>query len=161
MQHIFARAMGWQDGAGDTQESQVLLPADNGEAGDSNHGQLTSLTEEDSRPRVRFLATVPEEPEDDDDEPAGGHGGGMHEHLVVDPAEAAGFCRDHRGKLQSVWELCEDVATDAQDGVEDEDEQVFRAAVGPVPARPSWRSSSPQFSSELRTSPCEVTAKTP
>ena len=73
MQHIFARAMGWPDGAGNTQESQVLLPADNGEAGDSNHGQLTSLTEEDARPCVRFLATVPEEPEDDK-EPAGGHG---------------------------------------------------------------------------------------
>ena len=60
MQRIFARAMGWPDGAGNMQESQVLLAADNGEAGDSNHGQLTSLTEEDARPCVRFLATVPE-----------------------------------------------------------------------------------------------------
>ena len=60
----------------------------------------------------------------------------MHEHLVVDPAEAAGFCRDHRGKLQSVWELCEDVAQDAQDGGEDEADQVFRAAAGTVPTRP-------------------------
>ena len=135
MQHIFARAMGWQDGAGDTQESQVLLPADNGEAGDSNHGQLTSLTEEDARPCVRFLATVPEEPEDDE-ESAGGHGDCMHEHPIGDATAFTGFCRDHRGKLQSVWELCEDVATDAQDGVEDEDEQVFPAAAGTVPARP-------------------------
>ena len=135
MQHIFARAMGWPDGAGNTQESQVLLPADNGEAGDSNHGQLTSLTEEDARPCVRFLATVPEEPEDHE-EPAASHGDCMHEHLVGDAATHAGFCRDHRGKLQSVWELCEDVAQDAQDGGEDEADQVFRAAAETVPTRP-------------------------
>ena len=61
----------------------------------------------------------------------------MHEHLVGDAATHAGFCRDHRGKLQSVWELCEDVAQDAQDdGGEDEADQVFRAAAGTVPARP-------------------------
>ena len=59
----------------------------------------------------------------------------MHEHLVGDAATHAGFCRDHRGKLQSVWELCEDVAQDAQDGGEDEADQVFRAAAETVPAR--------------------------
>ena len=60
----------------------------------------------------------------------------MHEHLVGDAATHAGFCRDHRGKLQSVWELCEDVAQDAQDGGEDEADQVFRAAAGTVPTCP-------------------------
>ena len=60
----------------------------------------------------------------------------MHEHLVGDAATHAGFCRDHRGKLQSVWELCEDVAQDAQDGGEDEADQVFRAAAETVPTRP-------------------------
>ena len=93
-----------------------------------------------ARPRAQpsdlhLLATVPE----DDEESAGGHGQCINEHLVVDPAAQTcntGFCRDHRGKLQSVWELCEDVATDAQDGVEDEDERVFRAAAETVPTRP-------------------------
>jgi hypothetical protein len=77
---------------------------------------------------------VPEEPEDDE-EPAGGHREvqeGMNEQPVVDAAMYAGYCRDHRGKLQSMWELCEDVAQDAQDGGEDECDneagQVFRAA---------------------------------
>ena len=128
----FARVVGWQDDARESQESQRLVPVGHGEAEDSAHGQLT---EQNAEPHVRFLATVPEEPEDDE-ESAAGHGDCMHEHLVGDAATHAGFCRDHRGKLQSVWELCEDVATDAQDGVEDEDEQVFRAAVGTVPACP-------------------------
>ena len=110
----FAGARGGQGGARSSHESQP-----------------------NARPRAQpsdlhLLATVPE----DDEEPAGGHGQCMNEHLVGDPATHTGFCRDHRGKLQSVWELCEDVATDAQDGVEDEDEQVFRAAVGTVPACP-------------------------
>ena len=112
----FARIVGWQD----------VVPAGDGEAEDSTHGQLT---EQNAHPRARFLATVPEEPEDDE-EPAGGHGQCMNEHLVGDPAAHTGFCRDHRGKLQSVWELCEDVAQDAQDGGEDEADQVFRAAAG-------------------------------
>ena len=117
----FARIVGWQD----------VVPAGDGEAEDSTHGQLT---EQNAHPRARFLATVPEEPEDDE-EPAGGHREvqeGMNEQPVVDAAMYAGYCRDHRGKLQSMWELCEDVAQDAQDGGEDECDneagQVFRAA---------------------------------
>ena len=124
----FARVVGWQDDARESQESQRLVPVGHGEAEDSAHGQLT---EQNAEPHVRFLATVPEEPEDDE-ESAAGHGDCMHEHLVGDAATHAGFCRDHRGKLQSVWELCEDVAQDAQDGGEDECDneagQVFRAA---------------------------------
>ena len=119
----FARIVGWQD----------VVPAGDGEAEDSTHGQLT---EQNAHPRARFLATVPEEPEDDEElEPAGGHREvqeGMNEQPVVDAAMYAGYCRDHRGKLQSMWELCEDVAQDAQDGGEDECDneagQVFRAA---------------------------------
>ena len=117
----FARIVGWQD----------VVPAGDGEAEDSTHGQLT---EQNAHPRARFLATVPEEPEDDE-EPAGDHREvqeGMNEQPVVDAAMYAGYCRDHRGKLQSMWELCEDVAQDAQDGGEDECDneagQVFRAA---------------------------------
>ena len=116
-----ARIVRWQD----------VVPAGDGGAEDSTHGQLT---EQNAHPRARFLATVPEEPEDDE-EPAGGHGEvqeGMNEQPVVDAAMYAGYCRDHRGKLQSMWELCEDVAQDAQDGGEDECDneagQVFRAA---------------------------------
>ena len=62
-----------------------------------------------AQPRGQFLATEPEEPEDAE-EPAGGQGDCMLEHLAGDAVTQAGFCRDHRGKLQSVWELCEDVA---------------------------------------------------
>ena len=102
----FARIVRWQD----------VVPAGDGGAEDSTHGQLT---EQNAHPRARFLATVPEEPEDDE-ESAAGHGYCMHEYPVGDTATHAGFCRDHRGKLQSVWELCEDVAQDAQDGGEDE-----------------------------------------
>ena len=102
----FARAMGWQDGARGSQDSQL----------------------ENARPCVRFMrdimATVPE----DDEESAGGQGDSMHEHLIGDTATAQGFCRDHRGKLQSVYELCEGVAQDAQDGGKDEADRVFRAA---------------------------------
>ena len=119
----FARIVRWQD----------VVPAGDGGAEDSTHGQLT---EQNAHPRARFLATVPEEPEDDEElEPAGGHREvqeGMNEQPVVDAAMYAGYCRDHRGKLQSMWELCEDVAQDAQDGGEDECDneagQVFRAA---------------------------------
>ena len=56
----FARIVRWQD----------VVPAGDGGAEDSTHGQLT---EQNAHPRARFLATVPEEPEDDK-EPAGGHG---------------------------------------------------------------------------------------
>ena len=49
----FARIVGWQD----------VVPAGDGEAEDSTHGQLT---EQNAHPRARFLATVPEEPEDDE-----------------------------------------------------------------------------------------------
>ena len=56
---------------------------------------------------ARFLATVPE----DSEESAGGHGDFIHEHLIDDATPHTGFCRDHRGKLQSMWELCEDVAS--------------------------------------------------
>ena len=96
------------------------LAAGNGEAEDAAHGQ--------------FLATVPEEPEDDE-EPAGAAGGQgdcMHEHLAGDAVTQAGFCRDHRGKLQSVWELREDDAdvADHEDegGGEDEADRASRAA---------------------------------
>ena len=121
----FARIVGWQD----------VVPAGDGEAEHSTHGQLT---EQNAHPRARFLATVPE----DDEEPAGGHGEvqeGMNEQPVVDAAMYAGYCRDHRGKLQSMWELCDHVAQDAQDGGEDECNneagQVFRAAADIAPSR--------------------------
>ena len=61
--------------------------------------------------QVRFLPTVPEE----DEKAAGCHGDLIHEHLIDDATRQTGFCRDHRGKLQSMWELCEDEAQDAQD----------------------------------------------
>ena len=117
----FARIVRWQD----------VVPAGDGEAEDSTHGQLT---EQNAHPRARFLATVPEEPEDDE-EPAGAAGGQgdcMHEHLAGDAVTQAGFCRDHRGKLQSEWELCEDDAdvADHEDegGGEDEADRASRAA---------------------------------
>ena len=126
----FARAVGWQDGARGSQDSQLLVPAGRVEAPGSTHRQVTEENE-NARPRVRFMrdiadimATVPE----DDEEPAGGQGDSMHEHLLGDAATAQGWCRDHRGKLQSVYELCEGVAQDAQDGGKDEADRVFRAA---------------------------------
>ena len=88
------------------------------------------------------LATVPEE---DEEELDGGHEDGMHEEPVGDAAAPTGFCRDHRGKLQSAWELCEDVAGqghEAEDG-EDEADHVLHAGAEtvPVPVRPQarWR----------------------
>ena len=126
----FARAVGWQDGARGSQDSQLLVPAGRVEAPGSTHRQVTEENE-NARPRVRFMrdiadimATVPE----DDEEPGVGQGDSMHEHLVGDAATAQGWCRDHRGKLQSVYELCEGVAQDAQDGGKDEADRIFRAA---------------------------------
>ena len=81
------------------------------------------LTERDAGSRVRFMETVQE----DDEESAGCDQDRNGEHGDCTDTRA-GFCRDHRGKLQSVWELCDDVAQDAQDGAEDELDQVFRAA---------------------------------
>ena len=50
----------------------------------------------------------------------------MQEHLEQ---PNAGFCRDQRGKLQSVWELDDDFSQDAQDGGEDaEADQALCAA---------------------------------
>ncbi|MGB1606323.1 MAG: hypothetical protein ACPIOQ_77055, partial [Promethearchaeia archaeon] len=66
------------------------------------------------------LSPVPEEDDGEDDEESAagvtaGRGDCLHEHQAGNAATHAGFCRDHRGKLQSVWELCEDVAPqDAQ-----------------------------------------------
>ena len=78
------------------------------------------------------LATVPE----DNEESTGGHGNCMHEHPIGDATAFTGFYRDHRGKLQSVYELCEDVADYEEEGGEDEADQVFRAAAETVPTRP-------------------------
>jgi len=50
----FARTVGWQDDARESQESQRLVPVGHGEAEDSAHGQLT---EQHAEPHVRFLAT--------------------------------------------------------------------------------------------------------
>ena len=102
-----------------------------GARGGQGGARSSHESQPNARPRAQpsdlhLLATVPE----DDEESAAGHGDCMHEHLVGDAATHAGFCRDHRGKLQSVWELCEDVAQDAQDGGEDEADQIFRAAAG-------------------------------
>ena len=116
------------------------LAAGNGEAEDAAHGQLTEREAAEARPRGQFLATVPEEPEDDE-EPAGGQGDCMHEHLAGDAVTQAGFCRDHRGKLQSVWELCEDDAdvADHEDegGGEDEADRASRAAAAEPPGDPN------------------------
>ena len=112
MLHHIARAVGWRYGAQGSPESQLLVPRDSGQAADSTHRQQP---EPNTRPRqhsssnsdFRFLATVPE----DSEESAGGHGDFIHEHLIDDATPHTGFCRDHRGKLQSMWELCEDVAS--------------------------------------------------
>ena len=107
----FARAVGWLNGDRGSQESKLLV------------------------------ATVRE----DDEESPGSNGDAgdrrqdrRHEHdahEIGHAAEAAaltGYCRDHRGKLQSLYELREDVAQDAQngtDGVGDEAaDQVLREA---------------------------------
>ena len=125
MLHHIARAVGWRYGAQGSAESQLLVPRDSGQAADSTHRQQpepnrTSATS--TRPRDEHscsdsdfrlgLATVPE----DDEDSTGGHGDCMQEHLEQ---LNAGFCRDQRGKLQSVWELDDDFSQDAQDGGED------------------------------------------
>ena len=79
---------------------QLLVPRDSGQAGDEHSGS-------DSDFRLG-LATVPE---DDEDDSTGGHGDCMQEHLEQ---LNAGFCRDQRGKLQSVWELDDDFSQDAE-----------------------------------------------
>ena len=108
MLHHIARAVGWRYGAQGSPESQLLVPRDSGQAADSTHRQQpepnrTSATS--TRPRDEHscsdsdfrlgLATVPE----DDEDSTGGHGDCMQEHLEQ---PNAGFCRDQRGKLQSV-----------------------------------------------------------
>ena len=135
MLHHIARAVGWRYGAQGSPESQLLVPRDSGQAADSTHRQqpepnCTSATS--TRPRDEHscsdsdfrlgLATVPE----DDEDSTGGHGDCMQEHLEQ---LNAGFCRDQRGKLQSVWELDDDFSQDAQDGGEDaEADQALYAA---------------------------------
>ena len=77
----------------------MMDPDGPGEAEDSTHSQHTQQIARLQRPRVQQSAT---------------------------PEACAGFCRDHRGKLQSVWELCEDVApedcNDVQDTGEDDED---------------------------------------
>ena len=90
-----ARIVGWQHGARGSQESQMMDPDAPGEAEDSTHSQLTQQNARLQRPRVQQGAT---------------------------PEANAGFCRDHRGKLQSVWELCEDVAPEDCNDVQDADQ---------------------------------------
>ena len=101
-----ARIVEWQHGARGPQESQMMDPDGPGEAEDSTHSQLSQQKAGLQRPRVQQSAT---------------------------PEACAGFCRDHRGKLQSVWELCEDVApedcNDVQDAEQDaEADDVLLAA---------------------------------
>ena len=90
-----ARIVEWQHGARGPQESQMMDPDGPGEAEDSTHSQLSQQNAGLQRPRVQQSAT---------------------------PEACAGFCRDHRGKLQSVWELCEDVAPEDCNDVQDADQ---------------------------------------
>ena len=86
--------------------------------------ELEVLHEDDpvvcAAPRVPFPATTPE-------------ARGSPRPREKPSYKPAGYCRDHRGKLQSVWELCEDVApedcNDAQDADQDaEADDVLLAA---------------------------------
>ena len=85
--------------------------------------------------RSRILATVPEADELEvlhEDDPVV-RAAPRVPFPATTPEAHAGFCRDHRGKLQSVWELCEDVApedcNDAQDADQDaEADDVLLAA---------------------------------
>ena len=79
----------------------MMDPDGPGEAEDSTHSQLSQQNAGLQRPRVQQSAT----PE-----------------ARVLRQTPAGFCRDHRGKLQSVWELCEDVAPEDCNDVQDADQ---------------------------------------
>ena len=101
----FAGAGGGQGGARSSHESQT---------------KARPRAEPNDLDLLASLSPVPEEDDgEDDEESAGGvtagRGDCLHEHQAGIAATHAGFCRDRRGKLQSVWELCEDVAPqDAQ-----------------------------------------------
>ena len=123
----------------------MMDPDGPGEAEDSTHSQLTQQNARLQRPRVqqsdsmversRILATVPEADELEvlhEDDPVV-RAAPRVPFPATTPEAHAGFCRDHRGKLQSVWELCEDVApedcNDAQDADQDaEADDVLLAA---------------------------------
>ena len=114
-----------------------------GEAEDSTHSQLTQQNARLQRPRVqqsdsmversRILATVPEADELEvlhEDDPVVRAAPRVPFPATTPEARGsprprqkpAGFCRDHRGKLQSVWELCEDVAPEDCNDVQDADQ---------------------------------------
>ena len=129
-----ARIVGWQHGARGSQESQMMDPDGPGEAEDSTHSQLTQQNARLQRPRVqqsdsmversRILATVPEADELEvlhEDDPVV-RAAPRVPFPATTPEAYAGFCRDHRGKLQSVWELCEDVAPEDCNDVQDADQ---------------------------------------
>ena len=123
----------------------MMDPDGPGEAEDSTHSQLSQQNTRLQRPRVqqsdwmversRILATVPEADELEvlhEDDPVV-RAAPRVPFPATTPEAHAGFCRDHRGKLQSVWELCEDVApedcNDAQDADQDaEADDVLLAA---------------------------------
>ena len=123
----------------------MMDPDGPGEAEDSTHSQLSQQNTRLQRPRVqqsdsmversRILATVPEADELEvlhEDDPVVRAAPGVPVPATT-PEAHAGFSRDHRGKLQSVWELCEDVApedcNDAQDADQDaEADDVLLAA---------------------------------
>ena len=134
----FARIVGWQHGARGSQESQMMDPDGPGEAEDSTHSQPTQQNARLQRTRVqhsdsmversRILATVPDADELEvlhEDDPVV-RAAPRVPFPATTPEARAGFCRDHRGKLQSVWELCEDVApedcNDVQDTGEDDED---------------------------------------
>ena len=71
-------------------------------------------------------------------EEPGAPGGGQE---AGDAVTQAGFCRDHRGKLQSVWELCEDVADHKEEDGEDEAGQQAQGQLlpeTPLPGVTPW-----------------------
>ena len=108
----FAGAGGGQGGARSSHESQT---------------NARPRAEPNDLDLLANLSPVPEEDDgEDDEESAGGvtagRGDCLHEHQAGIAATHAGFCRDHRGKLQSVWELCEDVAPEDCNDVQDADQ---------------------------------------
>ena len=115
----FAGAGGGQGGARSSHESQT---------------NARPRAEPNDLDLLANLSPVPEEDDgEDDEESAGGvtagRGDCLHEHQAGIAATHAGFCRDQRGKLQSVWELDDDFSQDAQDGGEDaEADQALYAA---------------------------------